>query len=133
MAAINGFLVSADRAAIGIKTFRVPGTDVDLPVRTEVAALLVGLAKEFHERVEPLRKGECWGYAFRAVRGGSTPSFHAAGIAIDLNVSGNPFGREPTMDPRVIEVFERHGFGWGGRWLIPDGMHFEFLRFPSGN
>jgi D-alanyl-D-alanine carboxypeptidase len=30
-------------------------------------------------------------------------------------------------------VFERWGFTWGGRWLVPDGMHFEFLRFPQAD
>ena len=34
------------------------------------------------------------------------------------------------VDPRVVEVMERWGFEWGGRWLVPDPMHFEFLRFP---
>jgi hypothetical protein len=33
------------------------------------------------------------------------------------------------MDPRVVEIFERWGFEWGGRWLVPDPMHFEFVRF----
>ena len=22
------------------------------------------------------------------------------------------------------------GFTWGGRWVVPDGMHFEWVRFP---
>ena len=58
-------------------------------------------------------------------------SHHAWGIAIDLNVSANGLGSEPAMDRRVVEAFERWGFTWGGRWLVPDGMHFEFLRSPS--
>jgi hypothetical protein len=58
-------------------------------------------------------------------------SHHAWGIAIDLNVSGNGLGQEPRLDRRVVEVLERWGFTWGGRWLIPDGMHFEFLRYPG--
>lgn len=57
-------------------------------------------------------------------------SHHAWGVAFDLNVSENPFGAEPRIDPRVVEVMERWGFTWGGRWLVPDGMHFEFLRWP---
>ena len=35
------------------------------------------------------------------------------------------------MDRRVVEVFDRWGFQWGGRFLVPDGMHFEFLDFPA--
>jgi hypothetical protein len=32
------------------------------------------------------------------------------------------------MDPRLIEIMERWGLAWGGRWIVPDGMHFEYLR-----
>jgi hypothetical protein len=54
------------------------------------------------------------------------PSFHAYGAAVDINAPENPFGSPPTMDARVVAIFERRGFTWGGRFLIPDGMHFEF-------
>jgi hypothetical protein len=58
-------------------------------------------------------------------------SHHSWGIAVDLNVAENSFGSRPDQDRRLVEVFERHGFTWGGRWLIPDGMHFEWVRWPS--
>lgn len=57
-------------------------------------------------------------------------SHHSWGVAFDLNVSANPFGAEPRMDRRIVDILERWGFTWGGRWLVPDSMHFEFLRFP---
>ncbi|MFY9587997.1 MAG: M15 family metallopeptidase [Actinomycetota bacterium] len=53
------------------------------------------------------------------------PSMHAWGLAIDLNVSTNRYGARPTMDPRIVAIFEKWGFNWGGRWKTPDGMHFE--------
>lgn len=53
-------------------------------------------------------------------------SHHAWAMAIDLNAASNPFGARPTQDRRLVEIMERHGFTWGGRWLIPDGMHFEW-------
>jgi hypothetical protein len=56
-------------------------------------------------------------------------SHHAWGAAIDINVPGNPFGRTPTQDRRLVAIFARWGFTWGGRFLIPDGQHFEFVRF----
>lgn len=52
-------------------------------------------------------------------------SKHAWGLAIDLNVYDNPEGSTPKMDSRVVAVFEKWGFRWGGRWTKPDGMHFE--------
>lgn len=58
-------------------------------------------------------------------------SHHSWGIAIDLNVAENAPGTRPDQDERLVDVFEQMGFSWGGRWLIPDGMHFEWVRFPS--
>ena len=57
-------------------------------------------------------------------------SHHSWGIAVDLNARDNAFGTKPDQDPRLIEIMEEHGFTWGGRWLVPDGMHFEWVRFP---
>jgi hypothetical protein len=59
-------------------------------------------------------------------------SHHTWGLAVDVNVSTNQFGRVPHQDLRVVAAFERWGFTWGGHWLLPDGMHFEFVRFASG-
>jgi hypothetical protein len=58
------------------------------------------------------------------------PSFHAYGAAVDINAPENPLGATPTMDPRVVTVFERLGFNWGGEFLVPDGMHFEYGGGP---
>jgi hypothetical protein len=58
-------------------------------------------------------------------------SHHSWGIAIDVNVPQNPFGAEPDQDPRMVEVFERWGFIWGGTFILPDGMHFEYRRPPA--
>ena len=56
------------------------------------------------------------------------------GIAVDLNVEqGNLFGQTPHQDPRLVEVFERWGFLWGGTFIEPDGMHFEYRREPAGS
>ena len=41
-------------------------------------------------------------------------------------------GVATAQDPRIVKIFERWGFAWGGDWLIPDGMHFEFVRFATG-
>jgi hypothetical protein len=61
-------------------------------------------------------------------------SHHAWGIALDLNVQqGNLFGQTPHQDPRMVNVFEEWGFIWGGGFIQPDGMHFEYHRPPAEN
>ncbi|MDQ4125123.1 MAG: M15 family metallopeptidase, partial [Actinomycetota bacterium] len=58
-------------------------------------------------------------------------SMHAFGLAIDVNTPTNQLGTAGDMDPRVVEIFERWGFVWGGRWSRPDPMHFELGRLIS--
>jgi hypothetical protein len=59
-------------------------------------------------------------------------SHHSWGIALDLNVQqGNLFGQTPHQDARLVRVFERWGFVWGGTFIVPDGMHFEYHREPA--
>jgi hypothetical protein len=52
-------------------------------------------------------------------------SRHAWGLAVDINVATNPEGVPSKQDPRIVAIFERWGFRWGGRWNPPDAMHFE--------
>ncbi len=59
-------------------------------------------------------------------------SKHAWGLAIDLNVYDNPEGSKPKMDSRIVAIFEKWGFRWGGRWTKPDGMHFELAALLRG-
>ena len=54
-------------------------------------------------------------------------SRHAWGLAIDLNAAANPYGERSTQDRRLVEVMERNGFAWGGRWPTQDAMHFEYV------
>ncbi len=57
-------------------------------------------------------------------------SHHAWGIAVDLNASVNRQGGASTQDPRLVQVMRRWGMAWGGEWLLPDPMHFEYLEPP---
>jgi hypothetical protein len=72
-------------------------------------------------------------YAARTVARSSTapPSQHAYGAAIDINAPENPYGATPRMDPKIVRLFERWGFLWGGDFLTPDGMHFEYGEPPG--
>jgi len=73
-------------------------------------------------------------FAARIIPGsvGEAVSAHTWGAALDVNARSNPLGAPPTQDPRVVAIFKRWGFTWGGAWMRPDGMHFEFQCFPQG-
>ena len=74
-------------------------------------------------------------YAARTVARSPTapPSQHAYGAAIDINAPENPYGAQPTMGPRIVKIFERWGFIWGGGFLTTDGMHFEYGSRPAAS
>ncbi len=52
-------------------------------------------------------------------------SLHTWGIAIDLDSATNYRGIAGTMDPKVVAIFKKWGFRWGGDWTYTDPMHFE--------
>lgn len=55
-------------------------------------------------------------------------SRHTWGMAIDTNTIGSCQGcAPPDMDCRTVRIFRKHGFAWGGNFLTPDGMHFEWV------
>jgi hypothetical protein len=64
-------------------------------------------------------------------------SAHTWGIAIDINVAWNGYGKMPTplgghgSVQQLVSIFESVGFAWGGYFeplAICDGMHFELAR-----
>ena len=74
----------------------------------------------------------------RAVAGTNRMSAHGLGIAIDIATTHADYwywnrpgrdGRYPHRNRipwEIVEVFERHGFVWGGKWYHYDTMHFEY-------
>lgn len=76
-------------------------------------------------------------FVWRKVRGTDRLSLHSFAIAIDVGVAVSDFwrwrkpvdGKYPYRNRiplEVVEVFERHGFVWGGKWYHFDTMHFEY-------
>lgn len=59
-------------------------------------------------------------------------SLHSFGIAFDLNTATNQLGTVGDMDPRLVAIFQKWGFSWGGHWTTrPDPMHFELYALQS--
>ena len=74
-------------------------------------------------------------YNCRTIAGTTRLSVHAFGAAIDLNArygdywqwsKGSAIAWKNRIPQAIIEVFERHGFIWGGKWYHYDTFHFEY-------
>jgi hypothetical protein len=74
--------------------------------------------------------GGCYYPRFNRLTPSSSLGFlsrHSWGMALDTNTTTNPQGGVPGMDCRVVRIFRKHGFAWGGNFTTPDGMHFEWV------
>jgi hypothetical protein len=71
-------------------------------------------------------------YNNRPMRGGSTPSLHARGAAIDLAPSTNGnrdhWPSRSNMPIEVMEEFAKEGWLPAGAFWSRDGMHFQATR-----
>jgi hypothetical protein len=76
-------------------------------------------------------------YNCRTIAGTNRLSEHAYGAAIDIATRFSDYWRWSSGRGRalvwknripmaIVEVFERFGFIWGGRWYHFDTMHFEY-------
>jgi hypothetical protein len=77
-------------------------------------------------------------YNCRAIAGTNRQSMHGYGVAIDINTEYSAYWQwaKPGADglhkwtnripAEIVEIFEKHGFIWGGRWYHYDTMHFEY-------
>lgn len=79
-------------------------------------------------------------FYWRQVRGAKRLSAHSYGIAIDINTSFSNYWlwENPKVSEvdsikyinriplKIVEIFEKNGFIWGGRWYHFDTMHFEY-------
>jgi hypothetical protein len=80
-------------------------------------------------------------FNWRAVKGTNNRlSPHSFGIAIDLNVGYSNYWQwdckctsekaelsyKNKIPQGIVDIFEKHGFIWGGKWYHYDTMHFEY-------
>jgi peptidoglycan L-alanyl-D-glutamate endopeptidase CwlK len=77
-------------------------------------------------------------FNYRRVLGTERLSAHSYGIAVDINVAKSNYWRwvygaetdnvdyVNQIPYEIVEIFERHGYIWGGKWYHYDTMHFEY-------
>lgn len=68
------------------------------------------------------------GFNFRKITGGSRPSLHSYGIAIDWDPDHNPRQRPltKTLPDWWYAIWKDHGWHDGRRFPTPDPMHVQF-------
>ena len=80
------------------------------------------------------------GYVDRYISGTTTKSWHASGIAIDINPAENPYTNrlitdmpQPPNGSEMVALATKHGLGWGGNWSSSkDAMHFSAATNEQG-
>jgi peptidoglycan L-alanyl-D-glutamate endopeptidase CwlK len=77
-------------------------------------------------------------FNWRPIAGTERLSMHSFGAAIDLNADVSNYWKWGKPDAaghyayhnqipfEIVEIFEKHGFIWGGKWYHHDTMHFEY-------
>ncbi len=137
----NGWPASANRNAIGIKNYIIPGAKRHLSCAEAVAPILVEFAAWFHKYIEPIDKGEIYddfGYATpKLIPGSNVYSNHASGTALDLNStkhrwlarkSGFTLRQEILIKGKCKKLSIRWGWTYKTR---KDPMHYEFIGTPA--
>ncbi|MDP9078387.1 MAG: M15 family metallopeptidase [Bacteroidota bacterium] len=103
---------------------------------------LVEISKELDEHPE-LRKyliNIGGTFAWRNIAGTIRHSMHSFGMTIDINTTysdywqwackcsneNNTVKYKNRIPQTIVDIFEKHGFIWGGKWYHYDTMHFEY-------
>lgn len=99
-----------------------------------VSQALERLPREFLRFLQP----SAGTYNCRRIAGTQRGSPHGYGIAIDINPqfadywrwrqkgTSGTYSYRNRIPHQIVEIFEKHGFIWGGKWYHYDTMHFEY-------
>ena len=79
-------------------------------------------------------------FNWRKIAGTNRLSMHSFGMTIDINTKYSNYWQwdckcknedaklnyKNKIPKKIVEIFEKHGFIWGGNWQHYDTMHFEY-------
>lgn len=102
-----------------------------------ISSALEKLPSSYHKYVAKPASSFYW----RNVAKETYLSLHSFGIAIDINLDYSNYWLwdfikakkevkkmhyKNRIPMEIVEIFEKEGFAWGGRWFHYDTMHFEY-------
>jgi len=127
---VKGKLVNVEwmpnSANISVLVTTVNGVDAQF---RGVSEDLDKLAEKFKKYVTKTAGTFNW----RVIAGTNRMSAHSYGIAIDINTAysdywlwSKSYNYNNQIPIEIVEVFEKFGFIWGGKWYHYDTMHFEY-------
>ena len=95
----------------------------------KVISSLKKLSKEYYKYITNIAGT----FNYRYIKDTKRLSAHSYGISIDLNVKQSAYWKwdktysyKNKIPKEIVDIFERYGFIWGGRWYHYDTMHFEY-------
>jgi D-alanyl-D-alanine carboxypeptidase len=103
-----------------------------------VMALSAELDK--HPDYQPYLKNIAGTFEWRNIAGSNRLSMHSFGMTMDINLEKTNYWQwdckcknetaalnyKNKIPLGLVEIFEKHGFIWGGAWYHYDTMHFEY-------
>jgi D-alanyl-D-alanine carboxypeptidase len=131
---VGGHLVPVDFCGARVRFNAQNGAAAALKSVGRELAALVAKRPQLRQYLLPLGGTFAW----RPIAGTNRLSPHSWGIAIDLNPRHGAYWRDRKMTgpeveamrhsypQEIVEIFEKHGFIWGGKWSHFDLMHFEY-------
>lgn len=147
-AGLMGAMYGRTRAEVAAKTRKVPwmlasgGREVRVTTVNGVAEALAKVSAELERTLSPdlraIAAKTAGVFVWRNVRGTKRQSPHSWATAIDVGVAVSDYWDWTKPDAagnyrwrnrfplEIVDVFERHGFIWGGKWSHFDTMHFEY-------
>lgn len=109
-----------------LKFNNVNGAAVQLE---KAAEELKQLPDEFHKYLKNIGGTFVW----RNISGTNRLSNHSYGTAIDINTKYSDYWQwnkslsyRNRIPIEIVNIFEKYGFIWGGKWYHYDTMHFEY-------
>lgn len=113
------------------------GESIKIHSANAVSEKLAAVSKDLEKLPADLKKyvtDTSGTFNWRVISGTDRLSNHSFAVAIDINTKYSHYWQwakggyqyKNSIPHEIVEIFEKHGFIWGGKWYHYDTMHFEY-------